>query len=238
MSTFNPYQPPQLTSHDLQARPVSASYRPLGILRGLVVGLLVLTVLVTAAEFIAGGVLRGMLSGIVDGSVSEQQADDVIAHYQLLSLAGAALLAITCVPFFMLLYRISNNLRALDADNMQFTPGWVIGWFFVPLCNLYYPYRAVLELWTASADDGDAFAFRTPPMLPLWWIGHLASGVLVRLGASIAGDEPSIAEMATAMNVELAGTAVYLISAVSLIVLIQALCRRVERRAAQTRAFG
>ena len=64
---------------------------------------------------------------------------------------------------------------------MEFTPAWAVAWFFIPVANLFMPYRAMREIYRASEptrfgrDWGDA---EVPPMLPLWWGTWVALGVL------------------------------------------------------------
>jgi hypothetical protein len=56
------------------------------------------------------------------------------------------------VALFMWVYRMNYNTRALRNvttvdEDMKFTPGWSVGWFFVPIANLWKPYQALKELW-------------------------------------------------------------------------------------------
>jgi Domain of unknown function (DUF4328) len=68
-------------------------------------------------------------------------------------LVGAAALGMTvslvfAVVFFSIfIHRAASNVRALGRYGMEYTPGWCVGWFFVPFANLYRPYRAVAEVF-------------------------------------------------------------------------------------------
>jgi hypothetical protein len=69
-----------------------------------------------------------------------------------LIIGGAGLVAVvgslTAALFFCLwLHRAAKNLPALGRGGMQFTPGWSVGWFFIPFANLVKPLAAVSELW-------------------------------------------------------------------------------------------
>jgi len=46
---------------------------------------------------------------------------------------------------------------------MEYTPGWSVGWFFVPLYNFYKPYRAITELYLASDPDGGHYSWQGGP---------------------------------------------------------------------------
>lgn len=51
----------------------------------------------------------------------------------------------TAIFFLIWLYRVYGNLRSLGASTVEYTPGWAVGWFFVPLANLVIPYKIVHE---------------------------------------------------------------------------------------------
>src|SRR5918997_1098797 len=56
------------------------------------------------------------------------------------------------VAFLLWLHRASKNLAALGnpKSRIEYTPGWAVGWFFIPFANLVMPYRAVREVWVKS----------------------------------------------------------------------------------------
>lgn len=43
------------------------------------------------------------------------------------------------VVFLCWVYRANYNCRQWGAAGMRFTPGWSVGWFFVPIMNLFRP---------------------------------------------------------------------------------------------------
>jgi Domain of unknown function (DUF4328) len=60
------------------------------------------------------------------------------------SLTGLAQLFMTLfigVTFLRWIFRASKNLHVLSSEPMAFTPGWAVGWFFIPFANLYKPTR-------------------------------------------------------------------------------------------------
>src|SRR5918997_5039842 len=86
------------------------------------------------------------------------------------------------VAFLLWLHRASKNLRALGnpSQRIEFTPGWAVGWFFIPFANLVMPYKAVREVWEKSdpaVRTGDDFMFAGPSSAPLllgWWVTFIA----------------------------------------------------------------
>jgi Domain of unknown function (DUF4328) len=85
----------------------------------------------------------------------------------------------TAVLFLIWLYRASKNLRPLGASQIEFTPGWAVGWFFIPLANLVNPYRVVKEIWVKSepkiAGAGESYWQQSgsTTLLGWWWAAWL-----------------------------------------------------------------
>src|SRR5688500_18010935 len=53
-------------------------------------------------------------------------------------------LFIAVVVFFLIwVYRAFNNLSALKPGNLEFSPGWAVGWWFIPFANLIKPFQAM-----------------------------------------------------------------------------------------------
>lgn len=115
------------------------------------------------------------------------QAEATLLIVQFLLFIVAALVALRWI------YLANANARARGAQDMMVSPGWAVGWFFVPLMNLVMPYMMMRELWKASARPGDWQMEPAPPVILLWWILWVAAGVTGMLGFQMSL-EPEIAE--------------------------------------------
>ncbi|HWT11519.1 MAG TPA: DUF4328 domain-containing protein [Allosphingosinicella sp.] len=97
------------------------------------------------------------------------------------------------------IYVANANAHALGASDMMVSPGWAVGWFFVPLMNLAMPFIAVREMWKASANPRDWQMQPTPAAIPAWWALWLVSGVTgmigFRLSLELEKGEGAAAEM-------------------------------------------
>lgn len=88
---------------------------------------------------------------------------------------GQFILFVLCAVFFLQwLHRAYSNLPALGANRQRFTPGWVVGYFFVPFANLVYPLYAMREIWHHSNPDRPAPATNAErvsvPSITNWWV--------------------------------------------------------------------
>jgi hypothetical protein len=88
--------------------------------------------------------------------------------------------------FLSWFYRAYRNLESLGATNLRFTPGWAVGWFFIPFWNLIRPIQIAGEIWRWSVPGADAGGQRSSRAIPGivvgWWIPYAIS----RIAAFIA----------------------------------------------------
>jgi len=85
----------------------------------------------------------------------------------------------------MWIHRAHANLFASGIGGLEFSPGWSVGWFFVPVANLFKPFQAMRELWNASAGAAGAFQAETPSELRVWWGAWLAGNIVSSVAARL-----------------------------------------------------
>lgn len=151
----------------------------------------------------------------------------------LLGAAGLATLltlVLGAVSYGVFIVQAANNIRALGRVGMEYSPGWCIGWFFVPFANLVKPVRAFTEVWKASdptvlgttewrhQGKGDA-------RIGVWWGAWIISNLIG--GAAGKIDDPSLSSM-----VGLLGSTVSAVAGVICCVLIYKLAARQNEAAA------
>ena len=88
-------------------------------------------------------------------------------------LLGLATLA-TAIVVSRWIHLANSNARALGARKMAFTPGGAVGWYFVPIANLWKPYQAMREIWKASAGPLGWQRRPVSALLPCWWLLAIA----------------------------------------------------------------
>lgn len=62
------------------------------------------------------------------------------------------LFLLTILVFGIWIVRANKNVRALGARELSTTPGWALGYFFIPILNLWKPKTAMNQLWFASQN--------------------------------------------------------------------------------------
>ena len=66
----------------------------------------------------------------------------------------------------------------LGIKELNITPGWAIGWYFIPFANLVMPYRSLKETYKASFNSEDWQSTKIPYDFPIWWLTFLLGNAL------------------------------------------------------------
>lgn len=84
---------------------------------------------------------------------------------------------VTIVLVARWIYRVNKNAHTLS-NGMTMTPGWNVGFFFVPFANLWKPFEGIRQAWRASVAPHDPYDAPVPGWLTFWWLGWILSSIL------------------------------------------------------------
>jgi len=113
---------------------------------------------------------------------------------------------VLAVIFLKWIYRVSANAHFYSATDMTYSAGWSVGWFFVPIMNLFRPYRAMKETWQVSVagpDVNSPFDVEVPSILPMWWALWIIYSISSRISLRVAMVADSTEDLLTADYVSL-----------------------------------
>jgi hypothetical protein len=163
--------------------------------------------------FVSAAMQFNLLSRVyteAEGRINDLRIGAVGGVASLLSLA-------TFVIFGRWIVLAHRNLPALGSSFIEVTPGWAVGWFFIPLGNLWKPYQAMRFLWQASRDARNPSGQDTSWVLPLWWTLWLISQFLGNIAFQTSYRDHTIAGLKIATGLQLAdsllGIPLYLVAA-------------------------
>lgn len=199
----NPYQPPT-NLQSAVAPPADYLYRPLTMLTNLVSAMLLVSAFLIAVvgnlDVMAYLTVPGYATGDFEldlGTLSIPTAmmGAAIANGMLYFLCG--------ITFLVWTYRATSNAHALGAQGMQATPGWAVGYWFIPIANLFKPYQAFCEVHRASEarDPHDWSSRPVPGVFPAWWFCWIVGGILSRIESRAATRGWDLAEAAIPLSV-------------------------------------
>lgn len=173
--SYSPYAPPQAGPQ------VTTYYRALG------------WKTMAASVGILATVVLSAGSQVLTTVAGKPSAENLLAVLVigLVSLATTALNLFATVVFLVWMHNAATNVRAFGQEGLAFTPGWCVGWWFIPVASLFKPYQAMKEIWKASdpeslgVESRGAWRLRdVPGTVRLWWAAYL-TGAFIAVAAAI-----------------------------------------------------
>lgn len=175
--SYSPYQPPR---HDHGYGPgYGSTYVPLGWKTNAsaigIIAMVILQPIQSALSLAFGDVLRNPTPDNIG----------VILLNGLVSLVQLAVTVATYVFFLMWMNHAAKNVRAFNQPALTITPGWAVGWWFIPFASLWMPFVAMREIFKASDPKSVGPSAQhswmmspVPATLGLWWGSYLLNSFL------------------------------------------------------------
>ncbi|MCK9487419.1 MAG: DUF4328 domain-containing protein [Dehalococcoidia bacterium] len=121
-----------------------------------------------------------------------ETSDNLVAMASLLGV-GAALFG--AVTFLMWLHLAWVNVERRGFGGVRWSASWAVGWWFIPIMNLFRPYQVMSTLWRASQDPTDNpgstqwAVSGTSALVGWWWALYLGSSVVGGMFSSVRAEE-------------------------------------------------
>lgn len=147
----------------------------------------------------------------------------------LIALLELTIYVATVVFFLVWLYRAHDNLRAFNPwRQLDHSPGWAVGSFFIPFVNLIVPYRAVREVWQKSGPPDEALLSEPSPpaRFPIWWLFWLLASFAGNISLRLSFNE-SVPE-STATMVSMIASALSIVAGVFAYLVVDSIDKRQE----------
>jgi hypothetical protein len=143
----------------------------------------------------------------------------------ILSLLSLVAELASAIVFSMWIVRVARNVRALGATGLEFTPGWAVGWFFVPIANFFKPFQAMREIWKASKNPLRWREEATGRVVGWWWLGFLAMTVVDYLASDLGASALGLDRLRTATGFFIASDFLHMFAVLPSIVLVSQVCQ-------------
>jgi hypothetical protein len=184
------------------------------------------SIAIDVIAFISGILQYNLLSDFKSGVYSSGALADAAAasNDQRQQVVGFCQLGIgitTMVLFAMWIYRANFNARQLGAKGMQFSPGWSIGYYFIPILALWKPYQAMREIWQASKNPASWATVERGSILPWWWFFFITAQVLGKVSFRLARIAKGINALIWSTGIGIAADLVSIPAAIVALVLVK-----------------
>ncbi|HLQ96944.1 MAG TPA: DUF4328 domain-containing protein [Pseudogracilibacillus sp.] len=104
-----------------------------------------------------------------------------VAAYALMNLLWS-IIRIGFIVFFLIwLYRAYAHLQQSSVEGLAHSPRWAIGWYFIPVMNLFKPFSVMKELVLASfhaVSNPEHWKLKKAPgYIMVWWLLFLGGNI-------------------------------------------------------------
>jgi hypothetical protein len=168
-------------------------------------------------------------------AISEAEVARALDRSGFVGLVILVLFVVSGVLWLVWQHRGHANLHAAGVDPLRFTPGWAVGWWFVPFANLVKPFQTVRELWKASDGSPRWWETNTWPVIGWWWAGYLVFNLLDAVASMyFADDALTVDSLITGDKASIAGDVGSIATAVLAIWIVRSVTRRQSALTAAT----
>ena len=154
---------------------MEGTYRPSSARGSVAIALLLLMALLAAASALHFFSAFDLADRAARAALRPGEAtafDDLTQTLARLELAGSVL---TGIAWFVWLHRGVANARSLGVQTAA-TPGWSVGWWFIPFANLVKPYQILRSLFGGVVSGSST-------IVGFWWACYLLAGLVGNFAA-------------------------------------------------------
>src|SRR5579871_2693733 len=142
--------------------------------------LLLVYLAVLVLESAACVTVSSALPGPADADLTDMQRNATTSGLWTMAYtdyAQVAVFVVTAILFLRLLYKAVQQAKGFATPYTYVSPGWAVGYWFIPIMNLYRPFEVVKTLSKAcgAQGGGDGKPAVGEQLLSAWWAMFLIS---------------------------------------------------------------
>jgi hypothetical protein len=104
----------------------------------------------------------------------------------IIGLLQSGLGIVTGITFLKWIYRAYKNIQGFGAEGLRFSPGWAVGYYFIPILSLIRPVQVMNEIWRASDDPKNWPRRPGSWLIASWWTLFLLYTGVTQVSLEIA----------------------------------------------------
>lgn len=125
------------------------------------------------------------------------------------------------ISFSMFSHRAMKNLHIMGARSPEMSPGWTVGWYFIPFANWWKPFQAMQQIWDGS-EDVVSEAYKPAKLIGVWWgcwvLTNILSNISFRMSLRDFQTEASYETMA---SIDIVASALSIIAVLCILPLLK-----------------
>ena len=156
------------------------TYKNASTLSKMLLILLVLGVVLDAVAAFSGYLQYELLVSFQNGvEITEAQVNANDSRQGIIGILQSVCYIITVVIFCKWIHRMSRNAHSIENVSLKYTPGWAVGYFFIPIFCLWKPYQALREAYLAFIENTNER--RDNIVFSLWWFAWIVANFIGNL---------------------------------------------------------
>ncbi len=196
----------------------SSIYGPYRDARGLAKVVIILLAL-NGVIYLALGAINVMYYNVLSAEeLNLKNAESVESLMVICGIAMAIVFLVTVVMFCVWTNRMMKNTWAIRGGNHLTTPGWAVGWYFIPFVSMWKPLGAVQQMRNAVYSGPSGFNL-TP-----WWAFWLLSNILSSVSSKLPIE--TVEELLTSSFFDAATSPIDAISAIFALLMVKKLTNK------------
>lgn len=207
---------------------------------------LMFDVLAVLSDFSERQILIVLLGDNSSTPSLQQKADESDTRQAIIGLAQVFVFLITSILFMRWWHRAYRNLNRLTDQKLRWSPGWAVGYWFVPFLCLIRPYQIAKDIWVGSTPS-ESISYTahenlspSTTIVSMWWFVWIGFGLFnqIMLRDSLKGtfSEPMLHEIIQTNAMTIVSDVGGVIQAAFAICLVRGIDLRQEAKAAASQA--
>jgi len=185
-----------------------------------IIAFVVVSAVTIFSDFASIGFIDQAFSGSFQSDAElDRQATAVDAFTQYATVAYLIVFVWSAIVIGRWTFRAMKNLRGMGYETTV-SPGWAVGWHFIPIALLWMPFRGMAQIWRGSIHGAPIGEAKLPSSMRIWWacwlFGNWASfGALRTQETGLATEDFELVQ--AAMGIGILGSGLHIISALLLL---------------------
>ena len=169
----------------------------------------------------AYGIIFNMeVSSAIHGDVTEATWLDIEGRANTLFWSSILIFLIAVVLFSYWTNQVAKNSYYFGRKHMSESPAMAVGSYFIPILNLYKPYKIMVSMFKACD------LHKKTGLVGAWWTAWIFTSVLNRVASRMADRADSVPSLDTALQAESIGAGLLIVAGVLVILVIQILTKQ------------
>lgn len=175
----------------------------------MIMAVMVMDVLTFGSSFMQMNIVNEILNGI---DVPEDELDSNDFREGAIDILYSVVYLISGVIYIRWFRRAYWNLHT-QTNNLSYTEGWAAGAWFVPILNLFRPYKIMKELYQVTNDllkggSNSGFSSDKSGLLGIWWTLWVIAAIVDRISFRLINKMETPEEFLLSSQVEMVSAAI------------------------------